>query len=51
MVFVVCSCPGLPTLGIVLGVLGALVLKGTATRRGWSLPGGLHMETPTPFAR
>ncbi|MEE1738820.1 TRIC cation channel family protein [Streptomyces sp. BE147] len=43
-VFVVCSYCGLPTLGIVLGVVLALVLHIAATRFGWTLPGGLHME-------
>lgn len=43
-VMVICSYLGAPAVGIVLGVALALVLRLTAVRYGWGLPGGLEWQ-------
>ncbi|WJV50344.1 trimeric intracellular cation channel family protein [Streptomyces flavofungini] len=47
---VVCSYAEQPTLGIVLGVTVALVLRLTAYRRGWGLPSGLEWQPRSRLA-
>ncbi|MFC8830422.1 trimeric intracellular cation channel family protein [Streptomyces sp. NPDC057137] len=42
--YILCARLGVPTIGIVCGVLGAVLLRLVADRRGWSLPGGLPLE-------
>lgn len=49
-VMVLCSYLHLPALGIVLGILLALVLRITAVRRGWGLPQGRDWRPQTAFA-
>ncbi|MER7350639.1 TRIC cation channel family protein [Streptomyces aurantiacus] len=47
---VVCSYAEQPTLGIVLGVTVALVLRLTAYKRGWGLPSGLDWQPRSRLA-
>ncbi|MFH9070193.1 trimeric intracellular cation channel family protein [Streptomyces alboflavus] len=47
---VVCSYAEQPTLGIVLGVTVALVLRLTAYKRGWGLPSGLEWQPRSRLA-
>ncbi|WAP53697.1 trimeric intracellular cation channel family protein [Streptomyces sp. S465] len=49
--YIVCAHFRIPTLGIVGGVLGAVLLRLVANRRGWSLPGGLPLEPSRALAR
>ncbi|AZS83933.1 trimeric intracellular cation channel family protein [Streptomyces griseoviridis] len=42
--YILCAGLGVPTVGIVCGVLGAVLLRLVANRRGWALPGGLPLE-------
>ncbi|MGX1541540.1 trimeric intracellular cation channel family protein [Streptomyces adustus] len=49
-VYIVCARLGAPTIGIVVGILGGMVLRLVANHRNWSLPGGLPLE-PTRALR